>query len=47
LDLPHIYVSVTFYNALMAGLTTAVFFHLLTMSYLFWRERSQRRNQRP
>ena len=37
MDLPHIYVSETFYNALMAGLTTAVFFQIVTMAYLFWR----------
>ena len=47
MDLPHIYVSEMFYNALMAGLTTAVFFQIVTIVYLFWRDRTQRRNERP
>jgi hypothetical protein len=46
-DLPQVVIPVIIYDIVMAGLSTAVFYVILTMVFNFWRERTSKERNRP
>ena len=47
MDLPQLTIPEILYDMIMAGLSTAAFYVVITMVHNFWRERTARHHRRP